>query len=636
MSSNKLGINEIIGLLDDSDFEYLEEDNTLEIKKAAGENGKGQLPKTFFQTYSAFANTQGGIVLLGFEELPDKTYNLTGIVETEHVLSDMWNTLNNHQKVSSNILVDQYASVKEIDGKKFIKIIIPPAARNKKPIYIGENPLKGTYRRYFAGDYLCDEDTVKRMLAEQVNESRDSTLLPNFTEDDLDKDTLLSYRNRFRNTKPTHQYNNLDDHEFLRSIGALTKDRTTDVEGLTLAGLLMFGKSRAINEAMPNYLVDYQERDPHDEERRRWIDRVFIDGTWSGNLFDFFQIVITKLYSDLKTPFQLNGISRIDETPVHEALREALVNTLVHADYSCPTPILVIKRPGVFTFRNPGTMRIPINEAILGGLSDCRNRTLHAMFAYVGYGERAGSGLFKIYQNWKEQLWRKPDLYERYEPERTYLILRMISLLPKDAIADLKNRFGSEFDSLSEEQKLALATVQIEGKVTHSRLKAMSRIHPHDLSLELRDLVSRGFLITAGATRGMEYSFPPNEPAKSEVPLMLSLSPEAVKSEHLGLSLEHLSPDLEHLELDSERLHSLQLVAERINGRGKIAKSEMELIICELCRGGYLSTKQIAQLLNRSPDTLRVHYLNQMIKTGKLELRYPDKLNHPNQAYLAK
>jgi predicted HTH transcriptional regulator len=90
--------------------------------------------------------------------------------------------------------------------------------------------------------------------------------------------------------------------------------------------------------------------------------------------------VIRKLTADLKVPFVLKGETRIDDTPIHQALREALVNTLIHADYTDRASILVVKQASGFVFRNPGMMRVPIAQALHGGASDCRNRTLHQLF----------------------------------------------------------------------------------------------------------------------------------------------------------------------------------------------------------------------------------------------------------------
>ncbi len=109
------------------------------------------------------------------------------------------------------------------------------------------------------------------------------------------------------------------------------------------------------------------------------------DGTWSGNLYDFYRKVILKLTADLKVPLRLrDGVQRVDETHVHEAIREALVNTLIHADYEGRVSTLMVKRPEGFTFRNPGGLRLPVEQIRGGGVSDCRNRTLQKMFFLLG------------------------------------------------------------------------------------------------------------------------------------------------------------------------------------------------------------------------------------------------------------
>ncbi len=105
----------------------------------------------------------------------------------------------------------------------------------------------------------------------------------------------------------------------------------------------------------------------------------------------------------------------LDDTPIHQALREALVNTLVHADYSDRAPVRVIRRPSGFEFRNPGALRVPVAQALKGGESDCRNRTLQQMFLMINLGERAGSGLPRILASWQGE-GHKLDLTESFEP----------------------------------------------------------------------------------------------------------------------------------------------------------------------------------------------------------------------------
>ena len=138
---------------------------------------------------------------------------------------------------------------------------------------------------------------------------------------------------------------------------------------------------------------------------------LFTPGMWSGNLFDFYRMVYPKLVRDLKVPFRMeHGHHRVDDTPVHEAIREAIVNTLIHGDYSVSVGILIQKRPEGFLFRNPDNLRVPLDQALAGGYSDCRNRSLQKMFQMIGEGEQAGSGLPKILSAWKGQHWRVPDL----------------------------------------------------------------------------------------------------------------------------------------------------------------------------------------------------------------------------------
>ena len=104
-------------------------------------------------------------------------------------------------------------------------------------------------------------------------------------------------------------------------------------------------------------------------------------------------------------------------------------------------------------------------------------------------------------------------------------------------------------------------------------------------------------------------------------------------SVHLEESSVHLGGSSVHLETGSERLKRLRSVAEPIEGKRKVPSRIMEDVILKLCKEDYLSLRDIAKILDRTPDTLRIHYLNRMVKGGLLELRYPDKPSHPDQGY---
>ncbi len=634
----------------------------LEVKAALGRDGRGELPRSFWETYSAMANTDGGVVLLGISEGSKGVFQMIGLTDAAKVQKALWDGANSRDQISVNLLRPDSVQVAEVEGRRILRILIPRARRNQRPVYVGRNPLTGTYQRSYEGDYRCDSETVRRMLAEQVEDERDGRVLHRFTLADLDSSTLSDYRNAARAAKPNLSWHELDDQEFLRALGAWKHDRETDESGVTLGGLLMFGRLPSIQEAVPNYMLDYQER-PAPKREPRWLDRLTTDGEWSGNLFDFCRMVLKRLYKDLPVPFQLSGATRVDETPVHVALREALVNTLIHADFSGRVSILVVKRPDLFGFRNPGCMRIAFEDALAGGNSDCRNLVLQRLFRMAGYAEQAGYGIPTIYSGWRKQLWRSPILRERRQyPEQTFLTMSMLSLLSEETVAALETRFGVRYRKLSETQQMALATVAVEGTVSHARLKTMVQDHPRDITAALSSLCREGFLESAGAARGTYYFFPgePPVPMEGEGPLLFDPEAQARSSEHLAGSSEHLAGSSEHLAVStppssehlapssvdlaagsSEHLeaasseHWTQLleIAKPVRESGKAPRARVEAVLTEVCQPGYRTLRELQAILGRDGDFLRVHYLNRMVKDGRMRLRFPEAPNHPNQAY---
>ena len=491
------------------DIAILRERADVECKLAQGRDGQGEFPKDAWKTYSAFANSYGGDIFLGLREKSGGSFELKGIKNTQKVLDEFWANITNQQKVSCNLVSQHCVQTIEIDGLTIIQIHVPAASRQQRPVYLNKNPLTGTFKRLHTGDMQQNEIAVKRMLAEQSEESRDIGILQGYGLDDLDIDSFNAYRQIYTNLNPDHPWNKLDAQRFLYHIGGWSHDRQSGCSGLTAAGLLMFGSYRPILEVFPNYMLDYQER-LESETDERWIDRLVPDGSWSGNLFDFYQRIINKLTINLKIPFVLANGQRQDDTLVHKALREALVNTLVHADYTERASVLVIKKPDIFSFRNPGNMRVPIELALEGSHSDCRNRNLQRMFRFIGLGENAGSGLPKIFDGWRSQHWRLPVLRERSQPnEQTLLELHTLSLVPEKVIAQLREDLGAKvFDGLTEQERLILITAHIEITVDHNRMISMLTIHPRDLSNIFSGLVARELLIKEGTGRGTVYCLP--------------------------------------------------------------------------------------------------------------------------------
>ena len=410
----------------------LNENHERECKLA-----EGGLPESIWETYSAFSNTDGGTILLGVKEHRD-SFTVNGLNDRQIVKyqKNFWSTINDRNKVSKNILLNHPVKVIEYEGKNILEINVPAADRHDKPVYIGTDPMKGTYRRDYEGDFLCTEASVRAMFSDQRDISVDSEILEEMDLDALNADTIKGYRVLFEQLHEGHPWNKLLKDEFLIKLKAAAKNKRGTVSP-TVAGILMFGDADRITDVFPDYFLDYREE--CDDKRVRWLYRTHSnEGDWSGNLFDFFYKVTTRIDDDVAVPFmnRRNGV-RVDRVDVHDALSEAVANALVHANYHGKRGIVIIKHGKQISISNPGTIRITKEEFYAGGNSDPRNPNLLKMFGFVNVGERAGSGVDKIMTAWEEQYWTKPRYEISIKAERITLYLEVGQVVYIPGAADL-------------------------------------------------------------------------------------------------------------------------------------------------------------------------------------------------------
>ena len=417
----------------------------------------------------------------------------------------------------------------------------------------------------------------------------------------------------------------------LEELGCWRQDRDTGKFGLTLAGLLMFGKHQAIISpgAAPQYLVDfrgYRGRKPQE----RWADRLFPDGTWEANLFLFYQRSWPKIVADLKVPFTLKGVQRVDETPVHEALREAVVNAMIHSDYKVGGGIVIMRYDDSYMLENPGTLLVSQEQLRRGGVSECRNKSLQRMFMLIGVGEQAGSCFARIQDGWKDQQWRAPRLTEQHEPDRVRLDMPMISLMPQWAFAGLRERIGPDFERLAQPERIALATAMIEGDVTNTRMQDLVKDHPSDITKLLRGLVGKSLLDTDNQRRWTRYRLPASTAPRRDLFSGSDSTALVPNSTGLPASSTGLQDDSTGSLPKGEQWKA---AATRVSGKGKVPKTLMETTILELCKGRFLTLVELANLLDRSAPNLRGAYITPMVQSGRLRQRYPETPNRPDQAY---
>ena len=178
----------------------------LECKKAAT-----SVPDNIWTSYSAFANTYGGIILLGIQENIkekdiQKRFTINGVEDSDKIVKDLWNQANNPQKTNVNLLGDDDVSIVDVDGKDIVVINVPRARYNQRPVYINNKMIVGNvFKRNHEGDYKCTQSDINAMIRDANEDGNDGILIEHYDMDDIDYDE----NNYTKNTNKKKQWDNM-------------------------------------------------------------------------------------------------------------------------------------------------------------------------------------------------------------------------------------------------------------------------------------------------------------------------------------------------------------------------------------------------------------------------------------------
>ena len=443
------------------------ENSELEFKSSTD-----KLSADFWETYSSFSNTSGGYIILGVQEKP--RIKVVGINNPEKMLVDICNLANNPLKVSRNVIENKNISLHDIDGKTVISIYIPELPDQKKPLYLNGNYNK-TYIRKNEGDYLASDEDLRRFIRNAQNDN-DSELLDNFTIEDLNPDSVLLFKNIVHKRNPSKHFLEMENQQFLNKMGIFQIDRNDGrKEKLTLAGLLFLGKLEAITQKIPHFHLEYINK--RGIATGRWKDRVSTgDLNYPDlNVFDFYQIVLAKLLETIEDSFELDKNSvRKSNLELSTALREALGNVLIHADYQDPeTTIKITVDSLYYSFLNPGSMKVSQYQFFTGGVSIPRNNTLITFFRRIGASERSGTGGPDIYKFAAINKYRLPELKTNFKSTE----IKIWVAAPADSHSDFSDKEKKIFEYLIKVTEAKISDIQKNTGFTkysiHKTLKAL-------------------------------------------------------------------------------------------------------------------------------------------------------------------
>lgn len=586
--------NVVVELIE-SDTEW-REGPQLEFKRA-----ENKVPEDMWETYSAFANSGGGLIILGV----DDDGKIRGVQNASRMLDKIVNDLNNRSKTSINLCPDASAldSI-DVKGHTLIVMKVRRARAQEKPVYINKNMGQTFYRRG-SSDFRCSDDQLEQMVRDKSPDCMSDRMVPQTTWECIDIPSWRGYRNNMRSYKPEHPWVELDDLDLLEKLGGYKRDAETGAEGLTLAGLLMFGTDDAIRKYFPRFQINYFEYDGSErfDVGKRWADRLYPDGTWTANLYQFFFRTLRKLTESLKQPFQLHdGLFAQGDTASHEAVREALANAIVHADFYGEGGIIIRKYTDKIELTNPGSLLIPVERIYRGGVSVCRNIGLQTMFLRIGIVEKTGSGYDTMFNGWIENCLVPPHVREEKDPAQVIWTLPFVGMIPKGEEKRLREVIGyQKYSRLNLAQRLVLLVVAAKQKAGHKEIMKVLPpfLAPYQLSRILTELEQEGYLQSSGKTSGKIYS---------------------IRSDESGPVVEHRNwPESVMLVRSSKRIPVVK----------------MQQAIVDLCDDRWVSALEMANTLNRQIRSLR-HVLQLLEAKGLLELQYPDQTNHPRQAYRVK
>ncbi|WP_125765198.1 AlbA family DNA-binding domain-containing protein [Levilactobacillus mulengensis] len=315
------------------------EGNRLEYKETA----KHGLPRSIWESVSAFANTAGGKIILGVSEVKkNKEFNVIGVADPNKLKIDFLNLQNDKSTISQAVVGSDDVEVETIEGKEIVVIKVPKVSYKKRPIYIKGNIKKTFYRDHEADRQASDE--LLRYFLRESDTTTDSELLSGFDLDDLDLVSLQNYKVFLSQQSQEDEYLTKNFSEFLKMIGLMQRNRALKDKKwqLTKAALLLFGKYNSIIEVFPKFFLDFiVKRNSSDVD---YLDRIYTsnEAHHPQNIYSFFEQTFQKIQSQLDNKFELDGINRKDNGEVLlAAVREGLVNCLIHADYSAESQIKI-------------------------------------------------------------------------------------------------------------------------------------------------------------------------------------------------------------------------------------------------------------------------------------------------------
>jgi len=568
----------------------LDEGSRIEAKLGS------EIGKSILETVCAFANEPGlggGWLLLGvsreFPGHPKSRYVVVGVDAADKLNNDLSSqcaTVFNHPlrvEITTELL----------EGQTVMVVFVPEMPPDQKPLYFQARGLpQGALRRIGSTDQRCSEEDLITFYQARQSRSFDASVLHECDMEDVATEAVFDYRRERNEANPTAEELRWSDHDLLHALKAIARD-AHGIWRPTVSGLLLFGSPQALRREMPLCArIDYIR-----VQGTQWVadpDRRFDSLDIRAPMLTAMRRCLAAILDDLPKRFSLKeGALQRSETPLvpERALREALVNAVMHRNYRVHSPVQVIRFSDRIEIRNAGYSLKPTEELGTPG-SVLRNPTLAAVLHDTRFAESKGSGIRTI----------REILEELHSPPPTF---------HSDRSADL---FVATF-VLEEEADEALGAPRADpemGALVKIGGKSQHQAYPQNGQLEQ----IRGKLNEIGGK-----SYPQAYPKSGSSVEIRDESARALEKEAFKRFLAQFPEDLA---TELERIDSYT------------RREQFRDLIEKLCEFRTWTVPELALILHRKPRTIRETYLSPLLDEGRLEMTFPESPNSPKQTYRAR
>ena len=609
----------------------LDENERIEAKRAQ------DVGKSLLETICAFANEpgmDGGWLLLGVA--PDEQalfpgYAIEGVTDPDKLSADIASQCASVFNMPLRVDI----RTESLEGKPVIVVSVPEAAPQAKPIYFKSTGLpRGAFRRIGSTDQRCTEDDLEALYASRQHESFDAGLVAGAELDDLDEKVIADYRAARAEANPDAEELRWADLELLQALNAVRRDASGAWKP-TVAGLLLFGTAVALRRSFPMTRVDYirvpgREWVPHPERR---FDTVEL----RAPMFSLLRRIQAAILDDLPKSFGLEEgqLQRSDQPVIPlRALREVLVNALMHRSYRAHAPVQVIRYANRLEIRNPGfSLKSRDHLGEPGSMS--RNPHIAAVLHETRFAETKGSGIRAIREA-MDKAGLVPPLFESDRGQDQFSVFFFFHHF----LGEEDLRWLGQFRDLhlGNEDARALVVAREAGGIDNATYRALNKVDTLTASNALRRLRDAGLLSQQGKGSATWYQ-PTGKLTKSDglssdlgalssKPEGLSSNPGALSSNPEALS-SNLAPARAALlnELPGE-------LAARVGGIGQRHQPDrVRDLVVDLCAHRSWRVDELALLLQRNPEFIRQSYLRPLLAQQRIAMTLPDTPNSPLQAY---